>query len=420
MAKRKQVEPREETRKQTVRRRKDAEMNRRVVIGLLAVGALLVILIAAGVIQELVIKPNQPVAIVDNNRVTTREFQKLVRYSWYQSDEVTDPQGTSIQVLDQMVDAKLLAEQAKQRGIVVSADEITEEIEQLFGYQRVTPTPAPTNTPAPTATPDPNATPSGEPTPTAGPTSTPAPTPTPITLEAYQKAYKDYLARTNIAVGFTEADFRALIERDLIQQKLYEAIIKEVPTTAEQIKLRHILVAIRTPEPTPEPPATGGPAAEPTATADPNATPEPTATPTLEPRDDAQALARIIEIQQKVGAGEDFATLAAQYSDDTSSALDGGDLGWYAKGMGFVQEFEDAAFQLQPGQVSQPVQTQFGYHLIKVEERDPARELDIYTLQQKQYEAYQKWLEDIRAAAQIERMWTLDKVPSTPAPRAVQ
>jgi len=113
-------------------------------------------------------------------------------------------------------------------------------------------------------------------------------------------------------------------------------------------------------------------------------------------------LARIIEVQQKLGAGEDFAAVALAYSDDPGSKLQGGDLGWFARDQGLVKEFEDAAFSLEPGKLSDPVKTQFGYHLIKVDEKDPARPLDAYMLQTKQYEAYNTWLTDLRNAAR----WT--------------
>lgn len=397
MAKRKPEEKREETRKQIARRRRDAEANRRAMLALLSVAALVVLLIAAGVIQELVLKPNQPVAIVNDTRISQRDYQRLVKYSWFQQGQVTDPEGSSLEVLDEAIDVELLREQARQRGIVVTEDEITEAIEKLFGYQRVPPTPVPTPTP------DPNAAASSEPTPT------PRPTPTPVTLEAYQQAYKDYLARLKTAAGMSETDFRRLIEGDLLRQKLYEQITKDVPTTAEQVRVRHILVTIRTPVPTPEPTPTGGP------TLEPNATPAPTPTPTPEPRDEAQALALITEIQQKLSAGEDFAELAKQYSDDPGSKDTGGDLGWFPRNSGFVQEFEEAAFKLQPGQVSPPVRTQFGYHLIKMEERDPARPLDEFTVLQNKYQAYQQWLTDLRNSAKIERRWSPESVPPTPS-----
>ncbi len=387
----------EVTRKETSRRHREAKANRRVMIGLLAVGAVLVLLIGAGIVQELVIKPNQPIATVDGAKIGLRDYQKRVKFDWFRSGQVTDPQGTSQQTLDTLVDEQLLREQASQRGITVTADEIDQAIEKSFGYLRVPPTPVPTPTP------DPNATPSQE------PTATPAPTATPVTFESYQSASKDYLARLNAASGMSQADFRKLVELDLIRQKLYDAVTADTPTKAEQVHASHILVAVRTPAPTPEPTATGGP------TPEPNATPAPAPTPTLEPRDDAQALASIVAIQQKLAAGEDFATLAEQYSDDTGSKAQGGDLGWFARGSGLIQEFEDAAFKLQAGQVSDPVKTQFGYHLIKVLESDPARELDTYTIQQNKYTAYNTWLTNLRSAAKIDRQWALDKVPPTPS-----
>ena len=79
---------------------------------------------------------------------------------------------------------------------------------------------------------------------------------------------------------------------------------------------------------------------------------------------DAEALAKARELQQK--AHEDFAKTATYASDDDGSAMNGGDLGWFARGQ-MVPSFEETAFQLQPGQVSEPVKSPFGYHIIKVE-----------------------------------------------------
>jgi parvulin-like peptidyl-prolyl isomerase len=396
MAPSKQTETRELSRKEHSRRRRDEDRNRWVLIGLAVVAGLVVLLIAAGVISELVIKPSQPVAMVANAKIGLRDYQKRVKFDWFQAGQVTDPQGTSLKTLDTMVDDQLLREQAQQRGITVSDDEITETIEKSFGYLRVPPTPAPSPTP------DPQATPSKE------PTATPVPSPTPVSLESYEKAKKDYVTRLNTATGMSEADFRKIVELDLLRKKLYDDVTKDVPTTAEQVHARHILVAVRTPEPPAAPTPEGGP------TPDPNA---PTPAPTLEPRDDAQALARIVEAQQKLGAGEDFAAVALAFSDDLGSKIQGGDLGWFARGQGLVKEFEDAVFSLEPGKLSNPVKTQFGYHLIKVDEKDPARALDAYMLQTKQYEAYNTWLTDMRNAAKVDRAWTIEKVPPTPSAR---
>ena len=67
----------------------------------------------------------------------------------------------------------------------------------------------------------------------------------------------------------------------------------------------------------------------------------------------------------RVKAGEDFAQLARENSDDPGSAVQDGDLGWFAKGT-MVQEFEEAAWKLKPGEVSDLVKTKFGYHIIKL------------------------------------------------------
>jgi peptidyl-prolyl cis-trans isomerase C len=82
-----------------------------------------------------------------------------------------------------------------------------------------------------------------------------------------------------------------------------------------------------------------------------------------------EALAKAQEIRKKLVAGEDFATLAKAESDDTVSAANGGDLGTFKHGQ-MVPQFEQAAFTLPVGQLSEPVKTQFGYHLIRVEQRD--------------------------------------------------
>lgn len=71
------------------------------------------------------------------------------------------------------------------------------------------------------------------------------------------------------------------------------------------------------------------------------------------------------DIKSRLDNGEDFASLAKEYSKDTASAQNGGDLGAFAKGQ-MVKEFEDAAFSMKEGEISAPVKSQFGYHIIKV------------------------------------------------------
>lgn len=74
------------------------------------------------------------------------------------------------------------------------------------------------------------------------------------------------------------------------------------------------------------------------------------------------------EVEEKIKKGEDFAALAQQYSTDSGSKEKGGDLGLFGPGT-MQKEFEDAAYKLQVGEVSEPVKTAFGYHIIKVTEK---------------------------------------------------
>jgi hypothetical protein len=80
---------------------------------------------------------------------------------------------------------------------------------------------------------------------------------------------------------------------------------------------------------------------------------------------EAEALAKIQALRQRIEGGEDFAKVATAESDDTASGAKGGDLGPITHGK-TVPAFEQAAFALKPGELSQPVKTQFGYHLIKL------------------------------------------------------
>ncbi len=86
-----------------------------------------------------------------------------------------------------------------------------------------------------------------------------------------------------------------------------------------------------------------------------------------------QAKQKIDEIYTKITSGEDFASLATEYSDDTGSAELGGDLG-FNDPESFVEEFEEAAYSLDLNQMSEPVRTEFGYHLLKLNGLEAAKE----------------------------------------------
>ncbi len=101
----------------------------------------------------------------------------------------------------------------------------------------------------------------------------------------------------------------------------------------------------------------------------------------------AQAKKQIEDIRKELEDGADFAELAKKYSQDPGSAPNGGDLGFFSRGR-MVQEFEDAAFSLEPGQVSDPVRTQFGFHLIKVEEKKPAQHPELAQIRERVLKDY--------------------------------
>lgn len=155
--------------------------------------------------------------------------------------------------------------------------------------------------------------------------------------------------------GLTHDSFREQLRSELLSAALQAKVVADLPATAEQVHARHILV-----------------------------------------NSEEQAM----EVLQKVLYGGSFASLAAQYSQDRSTREDGGDLGFFPRGV-MEPNFEAAAFTLQPGQVSGVVQTPFGYHIIEVLERDPDRPIPEEMLVTMQQTAFARWLELERNAADI-------------------
>lgn len=97
---------------------------------------------------------------------------------------------------------------------------------------------------------------------------------------------------------------------------------------------------------------------------------------------DEAAKKRIDEFAARIKKGESFAALAEKYSDDASTKSKGGDLGFFGAGA-MAKPFEDAAFALKAGEVSAPVKTRFGWHLIQAEQVEEARKLPLAEVQMK-------------------------------------
>lgn len=151
-----------------------------------------------------------------------------------------------------------------------------------------------------------------------------------------------------------------------------------------------------------------------------------------------QALAKAEDLLKQLKAGADFSKLAEKNSEDSSNAPKGGDLGWFVHGQ-MVPEFDKAAFALNPGQLSDVVTTEFGYHIIKVDDKEKARvkpfeevkaELEAELKKQRVTEAMQKTGDDVHdalvkapgSAADIARKFDVelatvtDAAPGSPVP----
>jgi peptidyl-prolyl cis-trans isomerase C len=133
---------------------------------------------------------------------------------------------------------------------------------------------------------------------------------------------------------------------------------------------------------------------------------------------DQEALAKAQEIRKQLADGADFSKLAATESDDTGSKNKGGDLSFFHRGQ-MVPQFEEAAFALNVGEISQPVKTQYGYHIIQVEGKKGFEEAKADIEQKVRNEVARKTLADMQKGANV----TLDPeffgTPAIPAPPAV-
>ncbi|MGA9193038.1 MAG: peptidylprolyl isomerase, partial [Anaerolineales bacterium] len=206
----------------------------------------------------------------------------------------------------------------------------------------------------------PSATATQGPTPTVAPTSTPRPTPTPYTEAAFSSDFQTYLNDLNSA-GVTEQDLRNFYRAKVYQDRLLAAFRSDTPRVQEEVHVRHILV-----------------------------------------KDEATAK----DVLNRFKSGQSWDDLAAQFSTDSSNKNNGGDLGWIARGQ-TVKAFEDVAFSTPVGQVSDPVQTSFGWHIIQVLGKED-RALDDSTFTQVVQAKFNQWLQDQQDAADI-------KVEGSPA-----
>ncbi|MBW6465076.1 MAG: peptidylprolyl isomerase [Brevefilum sp.] len=459
MANKKQPIKKTTTKKHMAREHREARQTRIIVIVSIVVGTIILGLVAYGVIDQTVIRPRIAVATVGNETIRVREFDSYVQYSraqllnqsfqyytFYQqfgefggnflqtaqslATQLTQPISFGRDILDEMIDNLIIREEAAKRGISVSQAEIDEAVQTAFGFfPNGTPTPTVTGTIQPTPTysetqlaiitltSTPTATveeseesADAEPpltdeiedagtdeetivtddavaepevdiaeeqgtaeeevefTPTPEVTPTITLTPTPYTTALFAQNIKDF--NTNYAAfNFDIKQLREIFEIQLLREKLIDELTQDLPRSKNEVWARHILV---------------------------------------ETNEEALEVLLLLE------EGEDFHTLAATYSIDESNREQGGNLGWFDENM-MVPEFSEAAFSLAEGEVSEPIQTSFGFHIIQVIGKRVSQVLPA-EFAQRQQTAFAEWLAEQRNTRddiEINPNW--DRyVPNTP------
>lgn len=168
-----------------------------------------------------------------------------------------------------------------------------------------------------------------------------------------QQAFEEWLRATDQ----TREDYKEMLRQSLLAQRVLDAAAAGVGGEAEQVHARHILVS------------------------------------------SVEEAQQVLTMLQE---GADFVALARDRSLDLATKDNGGDLGWFPRGL-VAPELENAAFALQPGQVSDVVQLGEGFHIIQVVERETARPLSEEMQLDLQLAAFEGWLADVRASAVIER-----------------
>jgi peptidyl-prolyl cis-trans isomerase D len=443
--------PRQMTRGQLSRHQREQQRMRYLNLAMAGVGALVALILGVALVTQFWLVPNTELGKVNDQSITRATYNKFRSWSIYNqirildfyaqqasSDQATQYQTQITQLqqelqsvdtwptidqptLQQLADNMLMAQRAGSLGVSVTDAEAISAAQKNFEPQP-TPIPGPSSTPGPTDTPGtPTATgtpptetatatgtpPTGTPTvtPTATQTRTPGPSPTSTTTptitstplpvpgaaQTATASYGDFLK--GIAMGpkpsanpycqygcpgLSEQEYLTLVARpDALKTKITDKLAASLPTTQDEVHAAHILVS----------------------TSD-------------------EALAKDIKAQLDKGA--DFAALAAKYSIDTSNKDQGGDLGWFApteKGGTMVQEFSTAAFKLtKPGEISDPVKSQFGWHIIKLIERGP-RPLSQTELDTAKTKAFDDWMTQQRQSSQISPNLVPTATPP-PAPTA--
>lgn len=414
------------TKKHLAKKAREEQQTRIIIIVTIAIFAIIMGLVIFGIVDS-TIKNNKPVATIGDVTIKGKDLKARISYTRYNvlrqviqyynygyefgnsmmfADYFAQPVNQLDKanaaylgetVLNEMINAALVNKAAEELGISVSDEEVNAYMQEMLGffpdgtpttaptatimltqtlsaeqYAIVSPTPTATETPEPTATMtleiteetevdaeteeevseveevvDESSAEAEDAEPTAMPTATL--TPTPYTTKAYAKNLDGYLKSID-ATRYNTDDLRVIFHDVLLRDKLVDYLAEELGVfpVREQVWARHILV-------------------------------------------ETEETAK--EIHQRLLDGEDFAALAAEFSTD-GTASNGGDLGWFDKGT-MVLPFEEAAWALELGEISAPVQSDFGWHIIQsLGKQDTPYTESEYS--QKKAAAFTNWLADYR------------------------
>jgi len=417
------------TKKHLARQERENRQNRIILITSIVVIVLVIGLIGYGIVQTYILEPNQPVAKVGDNNITTKDFQTFARYQRVQliqqyqqyeqfaqlfgSDQASlgyiqqylaqinyqlEPNNLGQGTLDYLIADKIIQKEAEKLGISVSDDEINKALQDYFRYfPNGTPTSAPTSISVPTSTLNPTqmalipptstAVPTAtntptpvititqelvSPTPTVvitptspAPTNTPLPTQTPYIESAYKEDFKTYMNNIKTFADLSEADFRWIFGMQLLRQKVFDSITASESPEQEQVWARHIVVS-----------------------------------------DEAQAQS----IYERLNNGEDFETVATEVYSGTGNTSD---LGWFGVGT-LESNAEKVVFDTEIGQITEPIQTASGWEIYQVLGHE-VRPLSDTEFEQYKQTVFQNWLDQqkISEGVEIFEIWKT-KVPVKP------
>jgi parvulin-like peptidyl-prolyl isomerase len=375
------------SRRQLQKWNREQKVNRVLLWGLLGLVGLVGLILGFGYFRENVLRASEVAAVVNGEPITLAQMLDRIKpraaaldaqAQFYQAQGLTQAatqiqlqrSGLPDQVLDSMIEDRLVAAELSKRGLSVTEGEIDEAIRKEIAEQESFQNP-PTPTPAPAV--DPAASPAAAASPTPGPTPTATAVPT-LTADAFETAYQAFLDRASL----TREAYRELKRAELARDKLRADIAKGIPTTDDMVHARHILV------------------------------------------DNQDSLT---QVQQKLAEGVPFDQVAAEFSTDRGTREKGGDLGWFPRGQ-MNAPFEAAAFSQPVGVIGEPVQSPNGFHIIQVLEKDPAHPLTPEQIEGKAAQGYQAWYAGVRNGEGVQnqltpegRGWLLRQVRSSSSSR---